>query len=305
MASSRTRELSILSLSSAFSLLIAFALIHWWPSFEAVLLGLLIGDIIRLPFFFVIASKGTEWGNSVFLNDLFVSCLVLAVIVGLLVWNPELTWAARGAIFCTGMVGIAVQLTYGLRSKLLWVAQAVLFLKNGDLTDCYVHEILICERTDRKIDGRQPHNLVDPLEARYWWSVDAFARLLDRILDYPFDASPKISITFDDGNASDYLFALPELAKRRLKASFFVCAGRIGTKNYLDGSMIRDLLGAGMNIGSHGMHHLDWRTLNLDRLDVEIVEARRKIEDVSQTAVEIVAIPFGSYDGRILKKLNQ
>ena len=98
--------------------------------------------------------------------------------------------------------------------------------------------------------------------------------------------------------------ALPELAKRRLKASFFVCAGRIGIKNYLDGSMIRDLLGAGMNIGSHGMDHQDWRTLNSGSLEVEIVEARKKIEDISRSPVRIVAIPFGSYDRRVLRRLK-
>jgi len=114
IATNRTRELSILSFSSAFSLFIAFALIHWWPSFETVFLGLVIGDILRLPFFFVIASKGNEWGNLVFLGDLILSCFVLAVIVGLLTWNAELTWHAREAIACAGMVGIGVQLTYGL-----------------------------------------------------------------------------------------------------------------------------------------------------------------------------------------------
>jgi peptidoglycan/xylan/chitin deacetylase (PgdA/CDA1 family) len=151
----------------------------------------------------------------------------------------------------------------------------------------------------------EPHDLVDALEARYWWRADSFARLLDRLVDYPINASPKISITFDDGNASDCLVALPELSKRQLQASFFVCAGRIGMKNYLDSSMIKELLSAGMNIGSHGMDHLDWRTLNSERLEVEIVEARKRIEDAGQTPVKIVAIPFGAYNGRILKRLNR
>jgi peptidoglycan/xylan/chitin deacetylase (PgdA/CDA1 family) len=150
-----------------------------------------------------------------------------------------------------------------------------------------------------------PHSLVDLHEAQYWWRADSFARLLDQIVDRPNASSPKISITFDDGNASDYLLALPELGKRKLRASFFVCAARIGAKNYLSEAMIRDLLDAGMNIGSHGMSHLDWRMLNSESLEVEIVDARKKIEDVCQRPVRSVAIPFGSYDGRVLKKLNQ
>jgi O-antigen/teichoic acid export membrane protein len=114
IASNRTRELSILSFSSAFSLLIAFSLIHWWPSFEAILLGLLIGDIIRVPCFFIVASKGNRWGSSAFFGDLLISCWVVAAIVALLIWNPAFTWEARGTILCTGVLGIAAQLAYGL-----------------------------------------------------------------------------------------------------------------------------------------------------------------------------------------------
>src|SRR5262245_57103342 len=101
---------------------------------------------------------------------------------------------------------------------------------------------------------------IDAEERRYWWPVGTFTNLLDRLVDrYPTVANLKISLTFDDGNASDALLALPELTKRKLLAGFFVCSGRIGKKHYLDSSMIHDLLDSGMTIGSHGMYHRDWR----------------------------------------------
>ena len=151
----------------------------------------------------------------------------------------------------------------------------------------------------------EPHAGVDEEERQYWWSGSAFAHLLDSIGDRPDRVNPKISITFDDGNASDALLALPELAKRNLKASFFICAGRVGTKHYLDKSMIADLVEAGMHIGSHGMYHRDWCTLSASELGEEIGGARRKLQDVSGTSIEIVAIPFGSYNRRVLKRLKQ
>jgi peptidoglycan/xylan/chitin deacetylase (PgdA/CDA1 family) len=151
----------------------------------------------------------------------------------------------------------------------------------------------------------EPHGSIDEQEKLYWWNTSSFACLLDQIMDRPINVSPQISITFDDGNASDALLALPELAKRHLKASFFVCAGRIGLMHYLDKSMIKDLLDAGMSIGSHGLHHRDWRILNSKKLDEEIVDARKIIEDISQTSVRIVALPFGGYNRRVLMRLNQ
>jgi peptidoglycan/xylan/chitin deacetylase (PgdA/CDA1 family) len=151
----------------------------------------------------------------------------------------------------------------------------------------------------------EPHAGVEEQERQYWWSVSAFARLLDSIGDRKPGTNTKISITFDDGNASDALLALPELVKRSLKASFFVCAGRIGRKHYLDKSMIADLIESGMNIGSHGMYHRDWCTLSASELSEEISGARRRLQDVSGTSVEIVAIPFGSYNRRVLMRLKQ
>ena len=99
----------------------------------------------------------------------------------------------------------------------------------------------------------EPHAAVDANEKPYWWSVEAFYLLLDQLSEIPANTDPKVSLTFDDGNASDALLVLPQLHKRGLFASFFVCAGRVGKKHYLDRSMIRDLRGAGMGVGSHGM----------------------------------------------------
>ena len=150
----------------------------------------------------------------------------------------------------------------------------------------------------------EPHSLVDDNEVRYWWSTASFAGLLDRIQTCQDGLGVKIRLTFDDGNASDVLSALPELTKRGLTAEFFVCAGRIGKQHYLDRAMINELLLAGMTVGSHGMNHRDWRTLDAAALDIEIGGARRKLEDVTQRPINMVAIPFGSYDRRILRRLK-
>jgi peptidoglycan/xylan/chitin deacetylase (PgdA/CDA1 family) len=140
-------------------------------------------------------------------------------------------------------------------------------------------------------------------EKFYWWSADRFALLLDEIVDRPPTAEPRISLTFDDGNASDAVVALPELASRGMTASFFVCTGRVGKTDYLDEAMMRDLLGAGMKVGSHGMDHLNWRLLDSAGLKREVGDARRKLQDIICQPVTAVAIPFGSYDRRVLKWL--
>jgi peptidoglycan/xylan/chitin deacetylase (PgdA/CDA1 family) len=142
-------------------------------------------------------------------------------------------------------------------------------------------------------------------EAFFWVARQTFATLLDNIVAARATSSVPVVITFDDGNISDAAIALPELAKRSLKACFFVCAGRIGAAHYLDRAAIAELLAAGMEIGTHGKDHRNWRGLDKTTLDAEVGEARRYIEDVCGTAVTKVAIPFGSYDRRVLKRLRR
>jgi peptidoglycan/xylan/chitin deacetylase (PgdA/CDA1 family) len=149
----------------------------------------------------------------------------------------------------------------------------------------------------------EPHDAVDEKEKEYWSSTAAVNGLLDQITDRQGNSDLKIAITFDDGNASDALVALPALTGRKLTASFFVCAGRVGIRNYLDRFMIKDLVDSGMIIGSHGMAHLNWRTLNDFDLEVEISDARHKLEDIIQRPITTVAIPFGFYDRRVLNRL--
>jgi peptidoglycan/xylan/chitin deacetylase (PgdA/CDA1 family) len=113
-----------------------------------------------------------------------------------------------------------------------------------------------------------------------------------------------VLVTFDDGNASDLEIALPALLARGMTASFFVCAGRVGAPGYLDASAIRQLLSAGMRIGSHGMNHVDWRRIDNSGLQVEVADARHRLEDVCGARIDEVSIPFGAYDRRVLAKLR-
>lgn len=149
-----------------------------------------------------------------------------------------------------------------------------------------------------------PHSGVGLEERAAWMTREAFTGWLDRIDELQATYTAPIRITFDDGNASDISIALPELTKRNLKASFFVCAGRLQMPQYLDHSAARDLLDAGMEIGSHGMHHRDWQTLDDDTLAEEIGTARKKIADVCGRAITSAAVPFGSYNRRVLTRLR-
>jgi peptidoglycan/xylan/chitin deacetylase (PgdA/CDA1 family) len=141
---------------------------------------------------------------------------------------------------------------------------------------------------------------LEPGERDVWISGDQFLSVLDQAA-----GRRDVAITFDDGNASDLDVALPALRERRLTATFFVVAGRLGAPRFLDADAVRQLAAAGMRIGCHGMHHRPWRGLDAHALQEELVEARTILEAISGRPVTTAACPFGSYDRRVLGSLRR
>ncbi|MGW0060598.1 polysaccharide deacetylase family protein [Streptosporangium sandarakinum] len=141
---------------------------------------------------------------------------------------------------------------------------------------------------------------LDEGEDETWVDVERFERVLDAVA-----GRPDVRVTFDDGNASDVEIALPRLLERGLTAEFFVLAGLLGEPGRLDADGVRELAAAGMRIGSHGWAHRDWRRLDARQAKEEIDGANRLLGELVGGPVTRVAIPFGSYDRRVLGMLRR
>jgi peptidoglycan/xylan/chitin deacetylase (PgdA/CDA1 family) len=144
----------------------------------------------------------------------------------------------------------------------------------------------------------EPPATATAAERRVWVPVEWLAELAA--------LAPRqgLSFAFDDGNISDVEQALPILAERGLAARFFVLAGRLDEDGYLSAEDVAQLHNAGMRIGSHGLEHRDWRTLNADELRSETLSSRTLLGEVIGAPVTEAACPFGSYDRRVLGALR-
>ena len=94
------------------------------------------------------------------------------------------------------------------------------------------------------------------------------------------------------------------LKARNLTARFFVVTDLIDQPCYLSNGQIRAIQAEGMKIGSHGARHRDWSKCGAEELDDELVEARKRLEDVVGAPVIEVACPFGAYNRRVLSRLR-
>ena len=77
-----------------------------------------------------------------------------------------------------------------------------------------------------------------------------------------FSASPAeaaeekviVTFTFDDARVSQYPM-LPVFAAHGAKATFYVNSGLMGTNGVMTWGQLRDIYGAGHEIGGHTAHH--------------------------------------------------
>ncbi|MGI5244870.1 polysaccharide deacetylase family protein [Dactylosporangium sp. CA-139066] len=141
---------------------------------------------------------------------------------------------------------------------------------------------------------------LDPGEEGTWVRVDQYERVLDAAV-----GRDDVRITFDDGNASDVEVGLPKLVERGLKAQFFVLAGEFGKPGRVSVDGVRELLAAGMSVGSHGWAHRDWRRITDEQAQEELDDAHRVIGELTGEPVTEVAVPFGSYDRIVLNRLRK
>ena len=141
-----------------------------------------------------------------------------------------------------------------------------------------------------------PQRQIDAAEQRYWLDERTFAQAIA-------DAATvkDIEITFDDGNASDVEFALPQLRKAGLTATFYVLAGRIGAQGSLGRNDLALLIAEGMTIGSHGADHVNWICASDEVMQRELYGARRQIEDAAGVKIDKLSVPFGAFDARTLR----
>ena len=144
-----------------------------------------------------------------------------------------------------------------------------------------------------------PGRELEPEEEKYWISRDLYLRVIDEIA-----GRDDVSVSFDDGNASDLEIGLTPLLQSDRTGTFFVLAGRLDKPGSLSSDEVRQLHQGGMHIGSHGMDHIPWRHLTTEQEVRELDGARTAIAEIVGRPVTEAALPLGRYDRHVLGALR-
>ena len=157
---------------------------------------------------------------------------------------------------------------------------------------------------------------LDYLQARGYHTI-TFPELLDAMGGRNSLPPKPVLLTFDDGYASFAEVVVPELVRRRMKATVFIVVNAIGGVNEWDADLGRPLvplmdekaiarvIEAGMQVGVHGLGHDDLRNLDNDRILADVRKARAEIARRFGVQPDTFCYAFGRYEPRIFPLLAQ
>jgi peptidoglycan/xylan/chitin deacetylase (PgdA/CDA1 family) len=120
-----------------------------------------------------------------------------------------------------------------------------------------------------------------------------------------------VVLTFDDGCRCFLDHAFPELQARGMTATLFAVSGELGGMNRWDlqarereerllgAEELRKVAAAGIEIGSHGRHHLDLSACGDEELRSELSGSREDLQAVLGAPVRTFCYPYGRLDDRV------
>jgi peptidoglycan/xylan/chitin deacetylase (PgdA/CDA1 family) len=127
-----------------------------------------------------------------------------------------------------------------------------------------------------------------------------------------------VAVTFDDGYAGIIQTALPELISRNIPATIFVPSECIGchpswidkeSDEYREVVMteeqLRSLDANYISIGSHCMTHQSLLNLSYQEAKNEIVESKKKLEEILNRKIESLSFPHGEFNESHVKLAHQ
>lgn len=110
----------------------------------------------------------------------------------------------------------------------------------------------------------------------------------------------KVVITFDDGEENNCLNALPVLSRFKYPAYFFIITRRVGRDGYMSMDQLKQMIDAGMIIGSHGISHEILTNLKDTQIEEELGASRRFLERNLGVEIKDLSIPRGFCNDKIL-----
>ena len=118
-----------------------------------------------------------------------------------------------------------------------------------------------------------------------------------------------VLITFDDGYSGIYNYAMPELKKRGMKATFFLTSSMIGvlttTYPHVMPEEVKEMAADELfEIGSHTVSHANLYELTPEERKSELEDSKKALEELTGKKIWAFAYPYGNYNEEIIEAVR-
>lgn len=114
-----------------------------------------------------------------------------------------------------------------------------------------------------------------------------------------------VVVTFDDGYADQYRYAVPLLRKYDGSGTFYIITGQVGKPRHLTWKQIRSMQNQGMEIGAHGVQHDDLSTMTPAEQAYQVRTSVDRLRACAQAPVTSYAYPSGRFNARTLRIVRE
>ncbi len=120
---------------------------------------------------------------------------------------------------------------------------------------------------------------------------------------------PVVFLTVDDGFLSFYINAFPLLKKYNCKATVFINTESIGWSDYMNWDQIKELVKAGIQVGSHSHAHPYFLNTAKDEREQKFIKdlelSEKSFEDNLGFIPAVYVYPYGEFDNNMEQILKQ
>lgn len=132
------------------------------------------------------------------------------------------------------------------------------------------------------------------------------------ICPYYENKSGAISLTFDDMDYNQYIYALPLLNKYHIKANFGVVQDWIKSHpmfiaeeggfalKRMGVEQIREIVSSGHEISFHGGKHQSYKNRNAQEIEAELIQSKKELEQLLNTHISVIHYPYSATSPSII-----
>src|SRR3990167_560740 len=106
----------------------------------------------------------------------------------------------------------------------------------------------------------------------------------------------EIVVTFDDGYLDNYEYAFSVMRKYGFVGTIFCVLDHIGKADYLGLDHICEMAQSGFSFGCHTKTHPHLPEIGIDQKGIEIVQAKKALEDLTGLPIQYFCYPYGEFD---------